>query len=1610
MERTIYDQCACCRRGTRTRWTVMLLFTMLLSSVTAWADTYNITFHLNGGTYEWNIDSYKDGDKYNLMTAERKDATFKGWYTTKTFEEGTQIAEVTGRTGDLEVWAKWECNPVTYIDENGQEQTTTEYIELNGSTASAKLNDSYNWYVVRGENVVYENQIACYGDLHIILTDGAKLTTQGTNALQSAGSIFIYGQSEGTGQLVATSQPAYGIYSQENITINGGTINATGGNFGISSFNGNVTINGGSVTAHGKDFFGILAPNVIINGGSVTATSDTNEGISVNSEGIVSIGGGSVNASYRGKVIVQPGKAFTTGTDNTIYCGTLTDDELAAINGKTLQPITWDGGNSAETAYVLTTPKHLELLAQCVNGGNDFSGKFFKLGGNITFDDATLTIDNDGDGTPESNHIAIGDETHAFAGTFDGQNYTISGLRITSANPRQGLFGSLGSTGMVKNVNLSDASIAGNDYTAGIVAYNLGTVANCQVDNTVALHCAQNDYDSFGGIVGYNAPKGIVSECTSSVTVTVADGVTAINHFGGVVGNNNSTVNGCLAVGVVIPDVNHHGAVVGLNQMDGTLTANYYTSCTVAGVENATNVGCNSSDVEGAKIIYKLTLGEGVSTSTVASATYNETNYYAQGVQVTLTATSDNQYGYTLTYGDGSSQAVDNSGIFVMPATDVIANIVPWDGEGTAASPYIITTTTQLDQLATNVNNGNDYSGKFFKLGADITYSTEGLAETESNYTPIGMYRNQIYSSFLGTFDGDGHTVSGIRIYHEGFQEGTTSSDENNSSLGLFGVLGEEGTVKNVTLADARITGLRFMGGIAGHNFGTITNCHVLNNVIIHTHQYSMAIGGVAGGNQSGTISGCTSSVTITIPDGVESAVYMLGGIVGLSGGTMRDCLAIGVTVPAADGYGAIYGDGNGSSNNIERNYYTGCTVAGVKNATGVGGYNDTCADRTGAAIGYTVTNASAEWMDINFGTPETTYGENGISLYATADDNVKLLAYDGVIYAPDGANVKFTTSLTNGLYALAGVKANDTELTADESGNYNFDVASQNYVISTDGHFYWGIDEGADGSEEHPYIITTTEELDLLSTLTNAGEDYAQKFFQLGADITYSYASLAEDGENYTPIGKVSVNNNTSFPFRGSFDGQEHTISGIRIYRNQTTGEHDAYLGIFGILGKGGVVKNVTVADTHITGFTLVGGVVGDNLGTVNNCHVLNSVVLQVGPFKATHFGGIVGTNAGNAIVEHSTSAAHIVIPANVTAVAAFGGIAGANTNDGVVEGCVSAVQFDVLSQSSDFSMFGGIAGMKVTTSCAMRNNLVIGASLPDVSYHGAIAGNCDNNNIENNYYTACTVAGTPMASGIGYGGKDTSSDLTANDGAVPALRDGADNSTAIELLAQVPEAFKPFKVSLAGRTLYKDGNWNTLCLPFNVDNFEGTPFKDATVKTLSSSEFSNGTLTLNFSDATAIAAGMPYIVKWDSGDNVENPVFENVTIKGDSNTPTATDAVTFQGLYSPLSITAEDNTMLYMGAGNTLYYPNGEMTIGAFRAYFRLANGITAGDLSSAQGAMIVLNFDGEETTGIENLNPAHASESEGSWFTLDGRRINGKPSQRGIYINNGKKVVIK
>ena len=208
---------------------------------------------------------------------------------------------------------------------------------------------------------------------------------------------------------------------------------------------------------------------------------------------------------------------------------------------------------------------------------------------------------------------------------------------------------------------------------------------------------------------------------------------------------------------------------------------------------------------------------------------------------------------------------------------------------------------------------------------------------------------------------------------------------------------------------------------------------------------------------------------------------------------------------------------------------------------------------------------------------------------------------------------------------------------------------------------------------------------------------------------------------------------------------------------------------------------------------------------------------------------------------------------------------------------------------------------------------------------------------------------------------------------------------------------------VVLSDRTLYKDGKWNTLCLPFALDNFEGTPLEDATVKTLNTTSLANGTLTMNFSDdnLTSIEAGKPYIVKWENGDDITNPVFMDVTIDNTTSN-VETECADFIGNFSPVDFAAQDRTILYMGGDNKLYYPKKNMTIKSFRAFFDL--GEDSGEAKEITD--FVLNF-GDSTTEIVNSQLSTVNSND-SWYSIDGRKLNGKPTQKGVYIHKGKKIV--
>lgn len=157
---------------------------------------------------------------------------------------------------------------------------------------------------------------------------------------------------------------------------------------------------------------------------------------------------------------------------------------------------------------------------------------------------------------------------------------------------------------------------------------------------------------------------------------------------------------------------------------------------------------------------------------------------------------------------------------------------------------------------------------------------------------------------------------------------------------------------------------------------------------------------------------------------------------------------------------------------------------------------------------------------------------------------------------------------------------------------------------------------------------------------------------------------------------------------------------------------------------------------------------------------------------------------------------------------------------------------------------------------------------------------------------------------------------------------------------------------------------------------------------------------------------AGTPYIIKWDKASdyvdddahNIVNPVFSGVTISNTANDVVSTDEkVSFKGTYAYQYFTRHNNSILFLGAANTLYYPSDGASIGAQRAYFQLS------DLD-AYVKDFNLNFgDDEATDAVAPLTNGSVA-GKTSWYDLSGRKLNGEPTSKGIYINNGKKKYVK
>ena len=164
--------------------------------------------------------------------------------------------------------------------------------------------------------------------------------------------------------------------------------------------------------------------------------------------------------------------------------------------------------------------------------------------------------------------------------------------------------------------------------------------------------------------------------------------------------------------------------------------------------------------------------------------------------------------------------------------------------------------------------------------------------------------------------------------------------------------------------------------------------------------------------------------------------------------------------------------------------------------------------------------------------------------------------------------------------------------------------------------------------------------------------------------------------------------------------------------------------------------------------------------------------------------------------------------------------------------------------------------------------------------------------------------------------------------------------------------------------RTLYKDGAFNTLCLPFSLASLTGTPLEGAEVFEFVSAELMETNLHINIRPVDAIEAGKPYLISWASGENITSMVFSGVRVTASEGLEVKPEGdVAFIGTLDQTTLPTNENN-LFVGANNTLYYSDGTEDLKAFRAYFRVDG--SGGGAGHAPARFYILP---KSPTAIEN-----------------------------------------
>lgn len=944
--------------------------------------------------------------------------------------------------------------------------------------------------------------------------------------------------------------------------------------------------------------------------------------------------------------------------------------------------------DESKTEYVLYDKADLNGLAFLSNS-TDFAGKTIKLGADIV---VNADMNN-----PAYNWDPIGSKEKAFAGTFDGCMHTISGLYVNTDVECAGLFARTDTKATVKNLILKNSHFESTAMNLGSIAgIGHGTFEKIKSEATVVGHNAR-----VGGLIGMNSAKGTsLANCWFAGTVTNKGNGEGLRGTGGLVAVSYSgselTITNCLNTGTVDAIAYEYnqktatnpqvvvlaGGLVGWVRSDAVLKLGDSLNTGEVKVSNKSGDSKNGFIGYGSVVGYVDGLVENSGNFyTTAESSPRQMNNGKTGLVVVNKSDIMGVKGYqwnkidldfekqwTFVVDDITTTDVDETDtpilqVFAGKVVDV-ANVVQmldysWKDKaaGTQDDPYMIMDVGDLYGLS-ELSQKDSFTGKYFKLGADITVNTGNAAdwateEPEYSWTPIGT--SKIY--FKGNFDGDMHTISGLyrsvgEVQFNGLFARTDSATIKNLRLvncyfkneqqyfGSISGYDNAGTFESIYTDAIVYSASRTGGGLIGRiGNTTINNCWFDGSVTSTRSGADNRIGGLAGVVYTGTnkITNCLNSGIITASNTTTSNVYT-GGLMGIieSAATveLKSCLNVGMIKykSGSSSYGSIVGKVNGKLTlTAEEKSYTASDTCSAKGYSSV---NLVGMSRTNMIGAKAETNlAGFDFKDVWSIVPEST---------------PVLKAFASIVY--------------------------DTSW---------YDAGKSEYVLKDKGDLYG-------------FAVLSRDA---------AYNGFEGKIIKLGSDIIVNKgnAGLWESAiPNYIWVTIGTTDN----PFKGTFDGCGHTISGLYI----STGYAG---GMFGVTADIAKVMNFKLVNSYFnstassSGPAYIGSIAGVGKGTFHS--IYSSAIVNA---KGQRVGGLIGNAQGNTFAMTNCWFDGSVKSGKTSDVRIGGLIGSASDGTGfVIDSCLNTGSINASGATSAEVRIGGLVGhVQSAKTLELKNSLNIG------------------------------------------------------------------------------------------------------------------------------------------------------------------------------------------------------------------------------------------------------------------------------------------------------------